>query len=329
MNAINDKLFNSGVNSKVLLKELKEEENLDYIIDDTILKELFKQEITNYLDILFEDNSPYYEKREKVGVQTSEVLSFNAHYILALYSDNEKSYLNLPVMIMSLIKKLNIEKYKYATEEDIKSKLYQYNDILDGYNYNLDIDTCRIIHKTDNDKYVKYEYKNFDINSTDYKNKELFSIWAEWKAAMEEYETLYSNNINYIPHWTARDCGDGYGYDILSIDKDTKKEKLIEEKSGEYEGFTLTDNEVKVMRSCHFKGADYYIYKYTYDSYNNTLTKREYIYDYKNDILIDQDNNYYKLNGFFSRLDDGNIVHRYNLINYEPKDNINDQKITK
>jgi hypothetical protein len=113
--------------------------------------------------------------------------------------------------------------------------------------------------------YSKYDdkLKNNSINFDD--SIEQF-IWSEYSTFMYEIGlTAFSNTCDRVK-WVSRFYGDGFGYDILSYDPNTKREKLIEVKSGRSSNIILTKNEFKKIYDCKKFGiCDYYIYKCRYD----------------------------------------------------------------
>ena len=68
-------------------------------------------------------------------------------------------------------------------------------------------------------------------------------------------ENTFDLEKNQSTAWVAKDFGDGYGFDIYSFDTNLWKEKLIEVKSGFTDYFSLSENEVNVMRNSFYKGA--------------------------------------------------------------------------
>ena len=131
-----------------------------------------------------------------------------------------------------------------------------------------------------------YNKYNSNYNGIDISNKSSFFITAE--------HYTFDLEKNQSTAWVAKDLGDGYGFDIYSFDTNLWKEKLIEVKSGFTDYFTLSENEVNVMRNSFHKGALYYIYKYTYNKSDNKIYATTLRYDNELDALVD-DNSIYKI----------------------------------
>lgn len=95
------------------------------------------------------------------------------------------------------------------------------------------------------------------------------------------------------------DRGDGYGYDILSIDEPDKKEKLIKIKASyDNDSFVLTRFEHKVMlETSDIEHSEYYIYKVNKSVGSLTIFK----YDKEHNVLVDIDdeNHICVIEGYF------------------------------
>ena len=317
LNTLDKKLELEGFNSQLDLRRLNDDNKLIPMIDSVLDKDLLKKDITNYLYLLFYNHKYHYEKKMKIE-QVTKGLRWNAYYMLALYSGNLNSYRNLPLILRQLINKLDINEYKSFSDKELVSKIYQTYDIKDGYDERHGHNMCEIIYKPISNKYDKYPI-DYNYSNTNKNDKDEFSIWAEHDAYKKEVNSLkqYDNVI-----WVARDYGDGYGFDVLSRDLTTDKEKLIEVKSGKGDGFCLTENEYKVMHNCSFKNADYYIYKYTLQL-DNSVTFNIFKYNPELDMLIDQDNNYYTFYEHKDTNEFNNIVYSYSIL----KKDLNKEKI--
>ena len=128
------------------------------------------------------------------------------------------------------------------------------------------------------------------------------------------------NFENHIK-WVSRYYGDGYGFDILSYDYSQNKEKLIEVKSGLSENFVLTENELNVMLKCHLNNADYYIYKYYYDTNDKLIHKKILKYEPRQDKLYYNLNNFYEYTKYEYENQYGFIIPKFSVhkIDEEPK----------
>ena len=287
---ISRELNNIGKSSYADYDELKLTGELDKYVEEKNIPAILKEEIKNYLDLLFIDYDYYYKKMQMEKLTCGQLLE-GSEYILASYCDDILAYRNLPRMLYAIIKKLDIKEYKYVTLEDLISKVNATFDLTNKYDENRKQVICEIVHKL-----LNLKYENYDRNKVDFNNKDYFSIWAEEQSCVFEQndEQRKIRSINDII-WVARDYGDGYGFDVLSHDINTNKEKLIEVKSGRSDNFYLTPNEVAVMRNCQFKNAIYSIHKWTYNEKVEYPYLMIYSYDRKEDILIDQNGEQFEL----------------------------------
>lgn len=311
LDKISDKFNEEGNSSHSYIDELYKNNELNNYFNDELVNQL-KEDITNYLDLLFCKCQYHYNKKMKMEKLTYGSLNWIAYYMLAVYAGNEYSYRNVPSILYLLIEKLNIAKYKNISYDELFTKVLETFDIKDWCDPNREQYECEIIHKSPSDKYDKYD-KVYDFERTHATQTEEFSVWAEHRTFDIEVDELKKYNMDTNVIWAARYYGDGYGFDVLSVDLATNKEKLIEVKSGKYNSFSLTENEVNVMRNCHLKNADYYIHKYTCDLENHTITTTIYKYDYELDLLVDQDSNYYNLSEYPDYDERGQLIYKYTI----------------
>jgi len=321
-------LNNEGISTHRDIKE-HYEDRVKPIVESDVFKTLLKIDITAFLDLLF-DNTPYiYYKKIVLEHMTKGRYNPNTLYMLSLYSGGDKSYRNLPLLLNGLIEKLDIEKYRFCTFEDIISRLYSVLDVRTFY-YSKDADhlISEISYKLKNYKYDKYE-DNHNAGKFNMNDIEDFSIWAEKRVHFREAEK-FKDETEGFSMWVAHDYGDGYGFDILTVDKKNQKESLIEVKTGNSRYFDLTENELKVMRNCHFKNADYYVYKYSclpLGGYPiDMIDKYQYIPEL--DMLCDDYGNYYEivLSGYKSEDIYGNEHNKYTIRKIEKENSIQLQK---
>ena len=311
LDKICDKFNEEGNSSHSYIDKLNENNELDSIFDDKLVNQL-KYDITNYLDLLFCKCNYHYSKKMKMEKLTYGSLNWIAYYMLAVYAGNEYAYRNVPSMLYLLIDKLDITKYKNISYDELFNTVLDTLDIKDWCDPNRNQYECEIIHKSPSDIYDKYD-EVYDFDRTHATRREEFYIWAEHRTFDIEYDELKKYNKENNVIWVSRYYGDGYGFDVLSIDLSTNKEKLIEVKSGKSNSFSLTENEYNVMCNCHLKNADYYIYKYTSDLENHTITTTIYKYDYELDLLVDQDNNYYSLVEYPDYDERGQLIYKYTI----------------
>ena len=112
-----------------------------------------------------------------------------------------------------------------------------------------------------------------------------FFIWGEYYTYDIEKEDQNNKNI----YWVSRYYGDGFGFDVLTFDKSTQKEKLIEVKTGHYDDFVLTNNEYSVMEESSKHNADYYIYKYTYNKNDNMIYIKKFKHVNNGIVIFDEE----------------------------------------
>lgn len=296
-------LNNQGYSSYNDLRNLFYENRLDSIVEANVSIGLLKLDVTNYLNVLFDETIPFhYYKKLLLENATSKSRLYSTLFLIALYSGDENGYNNLPLLLLNLIKKLNIEKYRYVDINALKAAVYRSLDIKP--NLKNQEDYCKVNHKLilNEDKYDKFDIK-LASNTINFYDQDDFFIWAEHHAFESEKFNLpqYQNFIK----WVSRYYGDGYGFDVLSFNSIKNIEKLIEVKSGRDESFTLTENECNVMRNCGFKNAEYYVYKYTYNLIANRIDTESFQYIPSDDILVDSKGQIHTLDEYQTRKTNG------------------------
>ena len=285
-------LSQQGYSSHDNLRKL-DNEIIDKLFESNNIINMLRFEINKYLDLLFLNHPYRYYKKMVAEKMTQNELDWCDLFLLARFAGDERAYRNLPLLLYLLIQKLDITKYKYASIEDITSVVYRTFDISTSYDIEKGI-LCEIKHKSSINDYHKFDniYNHDEVNAN---NMEEFAIWAEHRVYEDELSLLKKYNYEEYVKWVSREYGDGYGFDVLSIDLNKNKEQLIEVKSGKNQIFSLTQNEVNVMKNCQYKNADYYVYKWTYDYLSNLITPNIYHYNPEMDLLIDQNNNCFYL----------------------------------
>lgn len=292
MNEYTDNLCNAGHGSFKDLSELKRNGILDHDFNELGIKEKLKRDFNIFLDIMFDDNNYYYNKALTLEKTLTPELKYLSEYALALHLDKPNIYGNFPLLLKTIIEDTNIEYFKGLNINDIKAKSYYYLDIKDSINENRIYSRVNIKKVTN---YLQYnKYGDIEIKDLNVYDKNQFFVWSE----KYTYELLKGPSTA----WISRYYGDGYGFDIYSFDDKLFREKLIEVKSGMNNYFTLTENEVSVMRNSFYKNADYYIYKYTYNKSDNQIYPTILKYDKELDALVcddkvfeieKQENNYF------------------------------------
>lgn len=264
------------------------------IIEGPKIHELLGTELDGYLNyLLYIDNNFHYYKELILEKVLQPDLYWNSQYLLCLYCNNPLIYRENHKLIKHLIEKINIRRFTGIPEElllEILKQYYLYNEKHPDLNLNKDVSEIKLRYLPSKE-YQKIAGK-FNPNYIDEAYDENFYIWYEELVFMIECQRLQKNNAH--PVFVSRDCGDGYGYDILSYDYNTRKEQLIEVKAWESEKFILTKNEYQVMKKCHQYNAEYYVYKYLRGINNNYCKVLKY--DPLTEGLVDTlTNEYYEL----------------------------------
>ena len=308
---LENRLYKQGISSHDDLKKLSNI-YIEKLFATEGITSLLKEDVVRYLDWLFLDHPYRYHKKIVLEKMTELEMNWSSSFLLALFAGNEEAYRNLPLTLSLFINNLDIKKYKYASVDDIVTQVYK------NYDINFGMDNNKIICEPKFEK-VTNNYHRFDSNydCININNKEEFAIWSEHRSYEEEVKLLKKHS-DYV-RWVSRDYGDGYGFDILSIDLDNNKEKLINVKASKSSGLALNEHEVKVMRSCGFKNAEYYIYKWTYDALFDSISLNIYHYDSKKDLIVDNDGNKYFLRNYQVIDNNGEMSYRYAIDKLEVK----------
>lgn len=313
-----------GYNSHNDIDMLKEKGILDKDIENTSIPKLLRTEISEFIDVLLNVN-PFIQRQKLILEDMyKNDISYNAEYMLCHYLNDIDAYRNNPRELYKIIHKVNIDQFKYLNIEDIKSQFYRYLDVNEGFDSRREHYICEIMHKYSpkTELYNKYDslFNPKQVNNVN--NRNMFYIWAERNAYDYELDITKESNIKDRVLWVSRYYGDGYGFDILSINLDTNREKLIEVKSGKYKECSLTKTEAKVMRNSKYKNCDYYVYRYYYkENRNSTNIIRRIIYKYipELDMMVDEDDNLYSINEYMGLNDEGELVKLFGIVANEKK----------
>ena len=105
---------------------------------------------------------------------------------------------------------------------------------------------------------VKYNYAEIEN-----RNRNLGASGEEFVLAYEQYRLAQTGRTDLAKEvvWTAKEQGDGAGYDIRSFDEKHDTERFIEVKttnSGKYQPFLITNNEVTFSAS---RADSYFLYR--------------------------------------------------------------------
>ena len=313
-NGINEE-FNSY--SYALLDQLKLSGELDRLLSTNDIYNCLKYELIIFLNILnnpVNDDKPYLRR---IFLHESDLAkTFKKFgYILSLYVNDIEVYRVFPLFV-----KKAMEKYEMLGSEEVVEKIRKYMDLKCGYDYNYQ----RILEELpvrypnmykDYEPFVnKLQNKIFDPN-----DKDELAIASEYFTYISEYENLKKHKeyiADVIVKWVSKDHGDGYGYDVLSYDPETKRQKLIEVKSGASNFFALTSNELKKVYEATTLGCDYYIYRCFYNKELNEIMLTRLIFDPENNYFynIMDSNDIYYLDIYFDVDENGKevVVRRVN-----------------
>lgn len=283
------------------LREFEEETGMNSYADfnanrDLVIEKLknsgcidiVREDIITFLDILTKDK--FYMGQLVLENEAYNIKYIYIMYLMCLYFDRLDAYRDLSKYLSVAVEKLGIIEYKGITEGHLDAMLKKTftmeEGIYDGHR------SFEIKHKyKDSTKYVAYD-KVYDqyFPRNIYDTNDIF-MWSEHRTLDDEYTELkeYAQEKKLV--WVSRTYGDGFGYDVLSIDPFTRREKLIEVKARTSTNLDMTFNEVKVMREAHKNDADYYVYRYYIQPGYFILDKLRY--DPTIDELIDQNNNHY------------------------------------
>ena len=286
-------LYKKGESSFGNINSFKECGILDEKFEELKIKELLNKDFSLFLEMLFDNNQFYFYKKLTMTILLTPWLNPVSEYALCRYLDNIDAYKNFPVLIKTIIDKTDITYYKSLSLNDIKAQVYKYFDVKDKVNGEKIY--CEFNNKPCLNTYIYNKYDSEYGKPVNVFDKKAFFIWAE--------HHTYDIEKNQSTSWVSRYYGDGYGFDIYSFDTNLWREKLIEVKSGSTPYFTLSENEVNVMRNAVHKNADYYIYKYTYNQSDNKIYTTILRYDNELDALIDNDMMYN-----LEKIDNGYIV---------------------
>lgn len=279
------------------ITKLHEEKILDNIIEIKNLHLLLKQELEDFIEILYDPYLDMCPLTRKIHLYRNDIpiLFSRFGYEIGTYFGKKDSNHMFHEFIKAGIKKLNININKININE-LENRLNYFLDTITGINPNRGKEEQNISIKScmNKEKYKKYK----DVNKTNinYNNEDMFFIWSEKDTYEKEKQELEKyKEFPLKPKWVAKKDGDGFGFDILSYDYLNQKEKAIEVKSGMKKEFSLTENEYNTIKKFKQNGycnhVDYYVYKYTYDFSTMKETIDIYKYDYENETLYNIETN--------------------------------------
>ena len=294
------------------LKDLKTTGALDYYFEKNGIDKDFKIILDRFVSVLDNDfikDYPYSRRffANALCDLTSCFCYYGQGYALGaylnkniiLFPENNKLFFRFPLFFKSACEKYNIEPYASMSEEEIKNKLKDYVNLECFYNPNVRADRKNPEYEERVSSFEVYEplkyeeYYNKNIRNTkDFSEMDNDDFIKYMSVAAEEDTYNSFNDQRYVKYWASQH-GDGFGYDILVIDRELEKENIIEVKSSyKYDYFELTENEHKVMlESVDSDKTNYMVYKYLYNRTSMLYESvQRFIYDKNTNLLIDMDN---------------------------------------
>lgn len=297
---LEDSINNETGFSYDILDELKENKQLDEMLKDLNIEQLFMLELEDFISIFEDKRYIYHENLRKIILHECEFMKIYSKfgYVLSLFLNNKDAYRVFPLFFKECVDHYNIPKYSNYSLEEIHSFINKYIDIATHYDINKKKYYTDVIGKAAQlyTTYSKYDDKFLNKKGTiNCLDKDEFFVYSEYEAYCREYYGLSKYNISNLQdyvRWVSRYNGDGYGYDVLSYDVKNNREKLIEVKSGLSERIELTRVEYRTMYNTINKDyTDYYVYKYFYDVNTNMIYLKILKFDKLNKVLVDVNTN--------------------------------------
>lgn len=290
---IEDKLNSEGNFSYAYLDSLKYNGELDNLLDSYNVSNMFEDVLNSFLNILFDKSYDFFPNLKKILLHEADFVSLFRRfgYILSLYMDNKDAYRVFPLFLYSACLKYNVS-IGDITVSNMSDLLVKNMDLSFFYNPNLERDLIEINMKpvgfyTD---YSKYD-EILSSNKIYYEDQTLFFVSTEYSVYLFELSELKKYpmyNADFIVRWVSRYHGDGYGFDVLSFDPTSMREKLIEVKSGKSKNITVTKEELKKIYKCIYdKNCDYYIYKCYFNKLSSELEYYVLKLDLENRYFVD------------------------------------------
>lgn len=255
--------------SKKLMKDLKANGQIEYFFNKYKLTENLEKLLDSFINIMEKpklEQYKYYRKYCLYNFSSFVKCYLRYYYEFGVYfSDNkeinreeEKTFTNFPRFFKKVCMYYGKEPYASMEENELRIYLNEYVDLAGT-------------------KIISPNYNRSPNAPSFVKN-----------AKIETYNKIGGNSF------LAAHYGDGYGYDILRIRKNSKKEVLIQVKSCMNDHtFRLSRYEHKVMvEATKLPNSEYFIYKYNYgydrEKHADVVKSLNiYRYDSENNILVD------------------------------------------
>lgn len=195
-------------------------------------------------------------------------------YLICSYFNAPNAYRLFPAFFQLLATTFQVEPYNKMSYEEIENMFIRYlkiNDIMDPNLYKM-VSKMPSIERNNSKKYMQYKIDKANGNLI--LTEENFPIWAEEKVYNIQKNGMINKfkvkNPDEFVDWTALTHGDGTGYDILTrfhVDNiGSKRESLVEAKTGKSNSITMTLNEYKVAKeTIKVNNCNYYVQRYKYE----------------------------------------------------------------
>ena len=310
---VEDKVY-EGEWSHYKFEYLFEKCNLKKYMDEIGAMDLLKEELTNFFDFYDKDymKENFYLKQLDVRDCPFMKVLEKFYYILACYLGDTTLYRDFPRFMKALVDNYKSPGYEKITYNDYYYGLLRYNHIKYSEGYDSKYERVLIDY---NLPYPNNTYESFEEEMRkdipNYDKDGVFWRWAERDTFLKEKEYINSKviyNTNKIVRWVSRFNGDGYGYDILSYDPDTNREKLIEVKTTQGKNIYISNDEVrKAYETSKSDKCDYYVYVY-FSKVNDKPKVVKLKFDKEKYYFVNIDNpeDIYIISGTLTNTDDYN-----------------------
>lgn len=274
---------------------------LNKIIIENGADEAFKNILVGFFDIIKSSKLVRYPYRRKIELYTRcELLRCFCRYgyEFSNFFGDVNAFISFPLFIKIACEYYNINHIASMSLEELDYFLSNEIDMAHTINQNIRVgreDKSRVIINKYGEEQTVGEYEIMPVIHKK-ENKILYDTYEKnipFEPSLEipikaEHLTYYYLGKGETI-WVAKDCGDGYGYDVINVDKSRKKETLAETKTTHNsENFKLTRVEHKVMlESADCPHTIYKIFKFNLDTNNRIISFRVYVYDKDNNVLID------------------------------------------
>lgn len=283
-------------------------EKIDYYTDLYGLSNLFdkyqvynflRKTVIDFLEFYTIDNTckDFYKKQLEQNASPLFLIYQHFEYLICNYIGKREIYGSFPAFIKGLVEFFELSDIKLTEDEYYNVlKKSDYNKFEENYREDYEKLFIKPVPRSPQNNYNSYNMAIIGEN-INFSDKEIRWRWAERDTHSMERKYLHQNNVDDIDKkviWVSRYHGDGFGYDILSYDKETDNEKLIEVKTTLGKSFELSSDELRRMYYvANNDHCDYYIYGYFFKEYQPNLVKLKLDKETMSFIDIDNNDKYY------------------------------------